>query len=251
MSELKYGLSTDKILAKVVTCFKREFKKESGRLLDIGSGHGTLVTLLSRISPNLKVNCVDYTDTLLIDKLIPLNIVDLNIEKLPFENDVFDFITCTEVIEHLENYRLLIREAFRVAKPGATVVFTTPNILNLNSRLRYLHFGFPSLFGPIDVNRVEAFSTGGHITPISYFYLSHSLLEAGFTNVKLEFDKKQTSSMMWLIFFYPIIWLFGFYTTRRERNKNYINKTNEDIVAPTNTFEMLLGRTIIVSAKKI
>jgi SAM-dependent methyltransferase len=252
MSELEYGFSSDKILNKVVEIFKREFSQQSGwgRLLDIGSGNGTLVTLLSRVSPKLKFNCVDYTDTLLIDKSIPLNIVDLNIEKLPFDNDVFDFITCTEVVEHLENYRLLIREAFRVAKPGATVVFTTPNVLNLNSRLRYFHFGFHSLFGPIDVDRVEAFSTGGHITPVQYFYLSHSLLEAGFTNVKLEFDKKQTSSIAWLTLFYPIIWLAGLNTARRERNKNNINSTNEAIVTPTNTIGMLLGRTIVVSAKK-
>lgn len=251
MTELAYELSTDKILGKVVEIFGRSFNSQSkGRLLDIGSGNGTLVALLAHTSPNLKPNCVDYTDALIVDKSIPLSIVDLNNEKLPFDNDVFDFISCTEVIEHLENYRLLIREAYRVAKPGATIVFTTPNVLNLNSRLRYLHYGFHSLFGPIDVNRVEAFSTGGHITPIQYFYLAHAILEAGFTDIKLEYDKKQSSSLAWLVLLYPIIWLTGLNTARREKNKKNINDSNKAILTPTNTFGMLLGRTIVVSALK-
>ena len=251
MAKLEYGLSSDKILGKVVQIFKKRFDRDSiGKFLDIGSGHGTLVKLITHVSPKLKPNCVDYTDALLNDKTIPLNVVDLNIEKLPFEDNTFEFISCTEVVEHLENYRLVIREAFRVSKPGALVIFTTPNILNLNSRLRYLHFGFHSLFGPIKVDRLEAFSTGGHITPVQYFYLAHSLLEAGFTNVTLEFDKKQTSSIPWLIVLYPIIWLAALNTARREKNKSTIDHTNIDIVKPINTIDMLLGRTIVVSAKK-
>jgi ubiquinone/menaquinone biosynthesis C-methylase UbiE len=251
MTDLQYHLSSDKILGKVVEIFKRKFNSSSsGRILDIGSGNGTLVKLLNRLSPNLKPNCVDYTDTLLTDKSIPLNVVDLNIQTLPFEDNSFDFISCTEVIEHLENYRLVIREAFRVAKPNSLVVFTTPNVLNLNSRLRYLQFGFHSLFGPIDVNREESFSTGGHITPVQYFYLAHSLVEAGFTDIKVEYDKRQSSSYFWMVVLFPIISVMGFFTTRRERRKKTINSTNDYLVAPINTIDMLLGRTIVVSAIK-
>jgi len=213
-------LSTDKILNAVVKIFQSKFSRSHvGRHLDIGSGAGTLVELIKKVSPQFTANCIDYTDELISDKTIPLDVVDLNFDKIPHSDNTFDFVTCTEVVEHLENYRLIIREAYRVAKPNGLAVFTTPNILNLNSRLRYLAFGFHTLFGPLRVNRAEAFSTGGHITPVSYFYLAHSLLEAGFTDVRISFDKRQTSAIPWLIIMLPFIKLFGELTKKRETKK--------------------------------
>jgi ubiquinone/menaquinone biosynthesis C-methylase UbiE len=244
-------LSTDKILNGVLKIFKDSFDLTSqGSHLDIGSGSGALVKLIKQVAPNFSSNCVDYTDKLIDDKSIPLAVIDLNFEKLPYNDNSFNFVSCTEVIEHLENYRLIIREAYRVTKPNGLVVFTTPNILNLNSRLRYLTYGFYTLFGPLRVNRAEAFSTGGHITPVSYFYLAHSLLEAGFSNVQISFDKKQSSAMPWLILTLPFIKLFGLITNKREVKKNNVGLDNQEIVAPLNSIDMLLGRTIIVSAYK-
>lgn len=254
MNNVNYNnecLSTDKILNAVVKIFKSKFKNsDTGSHLDIGSGAGTLVELIKKVSPKFSAKCIDYTDQLINDKNIPLDVVDLNFDKIPHPDNSFDFVSCTEVVEHLENYRLIIREAYRVTKPNGLAVFTTPNILNLNSRLRYLTYGFHTLFGPLRVNREEAFSTGGHITPVSYFYLAHSLLEAGFTDVRISFDKKQTSAIPWLIIILPFIKLFGALTNKRETKKNNVGFDNEAIVSQINTVDMLLGRTIIVSAYK-
>ncbi len=254
MSKVNYNnkyLSTDKILNGVLKIFKDNFDSTShGSHLDIGSGSGALVKLIKQVAPNFSSNCVDYTDKLIDDKSIPLAVVDLNFENLPHSDNSFDFVTCTEVIEHLENYRLIVRETFRVTKPGGLAIFTTPNVLNLNSRLRYLSFGFHNLFGPLPINRDEAFSTGGHITPVQYFYLAHSLAEAGFTNIKLQFDKKQTSAIPWLIFLYPLINIFSMLASRKELKKGFINEKNKNFIKSTQSMDMLLGRTIIVSAKK-
>lgn len=254
MNNVNYNnecLSTDKILNAVVKIFKSKFKdSDTGSHLDIGSGAGTLVELIKKVSPKFSANCIDYTDQLINDKTIPLDVVDLNFDKIPHPDNSFDFVSCTEVVEHLENYRLIIREAYRVTKPNGLAVFTTPNILNLNSRLRYLTYGFHTLFGPLRVNRAEAFSTGGHITPVSYFYLAHSLLEAGFTEVHISFDKKQSSAIPWLLITFPFIKLFGALTNKRETKKNNIGADNEAIVSQINTIDMLLGRTIVVSAHK-
>jgi ubiquinone/menaquinone biosynthesis C-methylase UbiE len=85
----------------------------------------------------------------------------------------------------LENYRKVIREVFRVLQPGGVAVFSTPNILNLRSRLRYLSSGFYNLFGPLAADESNIHTTRGHINPVSWFYLSHALLGSGFQDLKV------------------------------------------------------------------
>lgn len=51
-----------------------------------------------------------------------------DVEKgLPFPNEAFDIVWCTEVIEHLHKPELFIREVDRIVKPGGLIVLTTPN----------------------------------------------------------------------------------------------------------------------------
>ena len=72
--------------------------------------------------------------------------VDLN-SPLPFKSACFDGVNLTEVIEHIENQAQLIREIARVLKPDGVVVISTPNVLNLHSRVRFLFTGFPARAG--------------------------------------------------------------------------------------------------------
>ncbi len=46
---------------------------------------------------------------------------------LPYPEDSFDLIWCTEVVEHLRDPKLLFEEIERVMRPGGTAVLTTPN----------------------------------------------------------------------------------------------------------------------------
>src|SRR4051812_43709604 len=67
--------------------------------------------------------------------------VNLNL-PLPFKSSTVDGVNLTEVIEHIENQAQLVREISRVLKVGGIVVISTPNILNVASRLRFLFTGF-------------------------------------------------------------------------------------------------------------
>ena len=49
--------------------------------------------------------------------------------SLPFTNESFDSILCFETVEHFPRPDLLISELGRVAKPGAQLILTTPNVL--------------------------------------------------------------------------------------------------------------------------
>ena len=157
------------------------------RHLDIGAGRGELVERF-RSEFGVVSSVCDYTDQLMRIPGQKVDIANLNQEGLPYPDQTFDVVTATEVVEHLEHYRETLREIHRVLKPGGVAILSTPNILNLNSRLRFLWFGYGNLFGPLPVRNSALYSTGGHINPVSYFYLAHSMMDAGFDEVEWRVD---------------------------------------------------------------
>ena len=46
---------------------------------------------------------------------------------MAFEDDSFDSIVSFQVIEHLEDDELFIKEIYRILKPGVIALLTTPN----------------------------------------------------------------------------------------------------------------------------
>lgn len=97
--------------------------------------------------------------------------------RLPFGDDRFDVVTCIELIEHIpeaESARLM-RECFRVLRPGGQVVFTTPNYGSLWPILEQI------------VNRVgEVSYQNQHIARYNRSGLSEQLTAANFTGVRVE-----------------------------------------------------------------
>lgn len=130
------------------------------------AGPGELLRLVRAHYPFRSFGC-DYTDKLLSVPGIEIHTVDLNREPLPYSDNRFALVTCIETVEHLENYREVVREIYRVLQPGGVAVFSTPNILNLRSRLRYLSSGFYNLFGPLAPDESAIHTTRGHINPVS------------------------------------------------------------------------------------
>ena len=50
-----------------------------------------------------------------------------SISNLPFKDETFDMVLCTEVIEHVENQNKGFKEIYRVLKTDGLFVITTPN----------------------------------------------------------------------------------------------------------------------------
>jgi SAM-dependent methyltransferase len=244
-------MSTNKIYERVADVIDRCPQRVSFKtLLDIGAGPGQLIGLLEE-KFGFTASAVDYTDKLMKRPGQKVDIVDLNTQGLPYPDNHFDVVTMTEVIEHLEHNREVLREISRVIKPGGLIVVTTPNILNINSRLRFMWFGFWNLFGPLPVKHGDLYSTGGHINPISVFYIGHGLMDADFDEVAVTVDKYQRSSIAKLILLYPFIKLFSLLIWRKEvKRYRTINSDNAPLVREMNTIPMLLGRTVVVSARR-
>lgn len=244
------GLSTSAILNSAVNMVERLHPTSPAEHLDIGSGHGDLIQVL-RSRFDVQSSACDYTDSLMKLADVSVSVANLNTEGLPFKDSAFDLVTCTEVIEHLEHYRYTLREMYRILRPGGALVLTTPNILNLKSRVRYLIFGFYNLFGPLHFRESNLHSTGGHINPVSLFFLAHSLVDAGFQEIQVSIDKKQGTSRAWLLFLYFPIKLFSKLTMLNEKRKyKTVDEFNEPFVRQMNSLDVLLGRTIIVGCKK-
>ena len=59
-------------------------------------------------------------------------------EPLPFANESFDVVVVGELLEHLVSPSGFIEEAWRVLRPGGTLVGSIPNAYRLKNRLRFL-----------------------------------------------------------------------------------------------------------------
>jgi 2-polyprenyl-3-methyl-5-hydroxy-6-metoxy-1,4-benzoquinol methylase len=63
---------------------------------------------------------------------------DLNFEKIPYDDDFFDYVVAFEVIEHVPFYHNMMAEIDRVIKDSGVLFLTTPNISSLGNRLKFI-----------------------------------------------------------------------------------------------------------------
>ena len=131
------------------------------------------------------------------------------------------------------------------------MVITTPNVINLKSRIKNLWSGFPDLFGPLPVKRNEFYSCDGHISQVPFFYLAQALYEQDFDDVELDTDKIQKSSVVLFFMLLPFLYIgWKRFLSRETYRYKTIDSKNSGIVLKNFSKEVLLGRTIVVSARK-
>ena len=75
-----------------------------------------------------KMKNLDYTTA---DLYSPIVDVKADILDLPFEDELFDFVLCNHVLEHIEDDAKAMSELFRVLKPGGIGIFQIPQDLSL------------------------------------------------------------------------------------------------------------------------
>lgn len=70
--------------------------------------------------------------------------------KLPFDDNSFSFILCTEVFEHLHSPWIVVEEMQRVLKPGGKLILTTRFVYPIHDAphdyYRYTKYGLQRLF---------------------------------------------------------------------------------------------------------
>ena len=119
--------------------FKRLAPEPGDKILDMGCGEGRHTAKASEFPGTLCVGSDMCHDDLVTagEKLTfhhqlissPRGIWTLaqsDIGRLPFKNNCFDQVICSEVMEHISEEKTALQELTRVLKPGGILVITVP-----------------------------------------------------------------------------------------------------------------------------
>ena len=100
-------------------------------VLDVGCG-ANLVYDQVLIDRGKQVVGVDFTWNFL--KLAPqdspISLIQGDALSLPFKNETFDAVICSETVEHIPDDGLAVSELARVLRPRGWLFFTVPNLWN-------------------------------------------------------------------------------------------------------------------------
>ena len=113
-----------------------EINKED-KILEIGCGRAIYTTLLARKSRNvvsieLSNREIRVSKEFVEEKQLSKNVtlIRADAQRLPFKDDVFDFVLCSEVFEHLDDHSKGAAELKRVLKSGKKALVSMPNLIS-------------------------------------------------------------------------------------------------------------------------
>jgi SAM-dependent methyltransferase len=218
------------------------------RLLDLSVGGGDTSRMLSKLG--FSTVATEYSTLPFVAENVPrVGGVNLN-QPLPFKASVMDGVNLTEVIEHIENQAQLIREIGRVLKVGGVAVISTPNVLNIASRLRFLFTGF--VRGRV---RPAHFTKGPGQAPNIYmlnlYEMYYLLFHSGLEIEAMFKTRVKFASVFFLPFLYPWMWLFSLVAILHAEKDRVQRRYNWDILKHLFHPALLLSDNIVVKARKV
>ena len=129
------------------------------KILNIGVATGAttqmLMTFGSVTSIEYEKSCIDF-----VEEKLPFEVQEGSILNLYFQDQYFDLVCAFDVIEHVEDDQLAVREMYRVCKPSGNCLITVPAFMHLWSEhdlinhhfRRYTYRGLNSIL--IDLNPI-------------------------------------------------------------------------------------------------
>lgn len=101
------------------------------RVCDIGCGVGDLLAAAAGVNPAAALAGLDFSAAAVAHargRFPAAEIVQhVIVDTLPFPDNAFDVVFCTDVLEHLEQREAAVRELVRICAPGGRVVIVVPD----------------------------------------------------------------------------------------------------------------------------
>jgi SAM-dependent methyltransferase len=82
-----------------------------------------------------KFKAMENLNYITADLISPWADIKLDVQAMPFEQDMFDVILCNHVLEHVPNDVMALSELYRVMKPGGFGIFQVPLDTNIDETL--------------------------------------------------------------------------------------------------------------------
>jgi 2-polyprenyl-3-methyl-5-hydroxy-6-metoxy-1,4-benzoquinol methylase len=109
--------------------------QKAGRLLDVGCGDGVFLAACYQL-PLVRVGLDQSLDALRAAKQCQgLELVQSNVDALPFADESFAIITMFHVLEHIPTPHRSLQELRRLLQPEGRLVVQVPNVASLQKRL--------------------------------------------------------------------------------------------------------------------
>lgn len=234
------------LLEKIVGIFGEQ---KPGRLLDLGCGDGR--TGKRFLDKGFNVEACDMDNERFEFKdTIPFKVGNLN-NPLPYADNYFDYVIFMEVIEHIYNPEYVLSEINRVLRPGGKLILSTPNILNISSRFRFLIEGSYNFFREPTLDFSKCFPGGiqnMHVMPWRYQELEYLLYKNGLETIAFYTDKQIVRLYPVMLLLKPLLFFHSKAKERRSRKDGSVDfaRINKILLSP----EMLLGRHLILEGLK-
>jgi 2-polyprenyl-3-methyl-5-hydroxy-6-metoxy-1,4-benzoquinol methylase len=162
-----------------------QFLPAGAHALDLGAGEGAFSRRL--IAAGYQATAVDFSDEFWRAPEIPLKFANFDTEfaeKVSPDNEKYDAVIAIEIIEHLENPFMFLRECGKLLKKNGLLFLTSPNVESVTSRFLFLYTGYLLAFTPDHTLRPA------HLTPIFKWKLDLALKEAGFEYVWTGYNRQ-------------------------------------------------------------
>ncbi len=219
-------------------------------VLDAGCGTGRHLRELAKI-PDLKIVGIDMNEKDLLDAGQSLkdvkeifgypnnnsSVMKADINKLPFADEIFDCVICSEVLEHIPQHHEALQELLRVLKPQGDLIISVP---------RYFPERVCWLISPAYHNE-----KGGHIRIYKKKQLRKMLSSHGIKCWKINYKHALHAPYWWLKCMVGLKneahWLVKYYKRFLEwdiMQKPFLTRMLEGLLNP------LLGKSIVFYLRK-
>jgi len=209
--------------------FRKRGEPSGQKVLDLGAGQGALTREFYQMGH--EVHACDLFPEVFRFEAVECRKVDVT-SVFPYPDGMFDLVIAVEVTEHILDHEVFFSEIHRILKPGGKLYVSTPNILSMKSRFRFLFRGFPYGFGALNMENHDGLQHVASLTLDQYNYIA---VKHGFHTADYDIDRVQSTSRWLMYLCYP-----GLYVRQKIKGFSKIH----------NSRKLLTGRLLFMVFKK-